>query len=59
MRRQPTKLPSSIPADFAYKGYRVRHGNAGTVWIEKDSFCIGYARDDEHARALIDELTAI
>lgn len=41
----------------AYRGYLIRSTLGGELTISKDGFHIGYARNLEHAKELIEELT--
>lgn len=56
-RRARGRLGSVSDADFAYRGYLVRHGIGGRITISKDGHHISYASSDADARRTIDMLT--
>jgi hypothetical protein len=43
--------------DQAYKGYLIRFGTVGRVWVEKEGYNISAAKDVDDARSIIDMLT--
>lgn len=56
-RRSSSRLPTAADADFAYRGYLVRHGIGGRITISKDGHHIAYASSDRAARDTIELLT--
>ena len=55
-RRASADLKALAPQDTAYRGYLIRHTLSGELTISKDGFHIGYARNLEHAKQIIDEV---
>ena len=54
-RRRPANSPYRV--GLAYRGHLIRSSWSGLVWVEREGFCLSYARDEADARRIIEQLT--